>query len=100
MKKTQYYMYGILISYKKYLETSTNLTINDVLNESEDIQGIFTGRQGDFIIIGKVLKIIEEKNLEPIIIIKLALHQELTIKNIVKNNYGFDGEFNYYFIKK
>ena len=93
-------MYGIVIPYKTYIETPTNLTLSEVLNEGEDIQGIFTGREGDFVIIGKVLKIVDDKNIQPIIIPELKLHEELLIKTIIKEKYGFSGEFNYYFIMK
>jgi len=98
--KKQYFMYGILVSYDTYLDTRTNDTIADVLNDdNDDIQGIFTGREGDFMIVGKVLKIVDNNNKEPLIIPELETVDELIIRNTVTERYGFKGEFHYYFIR-
>ena len=49
-KVIQYFMYGLLVSYNKYKEKFGELKSND------DIHGIFRGRDGEFLIIGKVLE--------------------------------------------
>ena len=37
-------MYGIVVSYDEYSETKTSNTIEELLKNSDDVQGIFTGR--------------------------------------------------------
>lgn len=98
--KNQYFMYGILMSYTDYLNANTFNSIDEALKEDEDIQGIFTGRSGDFIIVGKVLKTIDVNNTEPLIVPELAKIDEIAIANIIEEKYGFVGTFHYYFIKK
>ncbi len=93
-------MYGILLSYADYLEDNTINNIDDVLKEDDDFQGIFTGRSGDFIIVGKVLKTIDVNNCEPHIVPELAEIDEITIAKTIEEKYGFVGTFHYYFIKK
>jgi len=97
----QYFMYGILISYDRYLEEQTNHTLMDLFDGSDDdIQGIFTGRDGDFIIVGKILKIVDAENKEPLIVPELDEVDTIIIRNLVKERFGFVGEFNYYFVTK
>ena len=97
----QYFMYGMLVSYNTYLETRTKNTIADVLNDNDDdIQGIFTGRNGDFMIVGKVLNMVNYENKEPLIVPELEVVDELIIRNTVIERYGFNGEFHYYLITK
>jgi hypothetical protein len=94
-------MYGMLVSYNTYLETRTKNTIADVLNDNDDdIQGIFTGRNGDFMIVGKVLNMVNYENKEPLIVPELEVVDELIIRNTVIERYGFNGEFHYYLITK
>jgi len=96
----QYFMYGILVSYDTYREATTKYTIADVLTQDEDdIRGVFTGRDGDFMIVGKILRTLDTENKEPLIIPELDAVDELIIKNIVTERYGFKGEFHYYFIR-
>jgi len=93
-------MYGILLSYKTYLEINTMTTIEDVLKEDDGIQGIFTGNNGDFMIIGKILETVDSEDNKPLIIPELCETNMEVIRNLVKKKYNIDGEFNYYFIKK
>ena len=46
-KVKQYFMYGTIVSYNKYKDSIKN-------SVDDDIQGIFSGRDGKFIILGKV----------------------------------------------
>lgn len=91
-------MYGTLISYQKYLDIKTILSIDDVLKGDDKIQGIFTGRNGDFMIIGKVLETIEDND-EPLIVPELDETQEIFVKSMVNKRYKIHGEFHYYFIR-
>jgi len=91
-------MYGILVPYSKYLEINTINTIEDVLEGSNDIQGIFTGRDSDFMIIGKVIETVE--NDKPHIIPELNDFEMNKIKNLVNEKYELNGEFHYYFVTK
>jgi len=96
----KYFIYGIIISYTTFLDTNTHETLEEILSEESDIQGIFTGRNGDFLIIGKVLETDETKDNEPLIVPELAEIDILMTKFLIKKRYGFEGEFHYYFVKK
>ena len=98
MKINRYFMYGILVPYSKYLEINTINTIEDVLEGSNDIQGIFTGRDSDFMIIGKVIETVE--NDKPHIIPELNDFEMNKIKNLVNEKYELNSEFHYYFVTK
>ncbi len=98
-KNRQYFMYGILISFNSYLDTKTNQTLDDVLKGDDYIQGIFTGRNGDFMIIGQILEIVEDND-EPLIVPQLMSAEESLTRVTIEERYGIYGEFHYYFIKK
>jgi hypothetical protein len=100
VRRNQYFMYGILVSYSVYIDTPFKMTIDDVLKGDDNIQGIFTGRGGDFIIVGKVLEVISNNDVKALIVPQLSEQEELTVQNIVKEKYGFNGEFHYYFVTK
>jgi hypothetical protein len=89
-KPIQYFMYGLLVLYKKYIEKFGELKSND------DIHGIFRGRDGEFLIIGKVLEKINDDI--PIIVPKLEEVDKLIIEASVEKEFGFKGEFHYYFV--
>jgi len=97
--RKQYFMYGVLISFKSYLDTKTNQTLEDVLKDDDYIQGIFTGRDGDFMIVGQVLEIVEDND-EPLIVPQLLSAEEKHTRVTVEERYGIYGDFHYYFIKK
>ena len=98
--KNQYFMYGVLISYQAYLELKTIISIEDVLKGDDDVQGIFTGRNSDFLIIGKVLKNIDEQDTKPLIVPELQENEMIFIKSTINKKYGIHGHFNYYFVTK
>lgn len=91
----QYYIYGIVVPYKK---------IKDKIKEYEhtgDAFGVFFGKDGKFIILGKVLD--EDQyfgNDKPFIISTLEEIDEFIIRNQVKDNFGITGKFHYYFVVK
>lgn len=95
----QYFMYGILVSYSTYLEINENKTIEDVLKGDDGIQGIFTGRDGDFMIIGKVLGTVEDND-EPYVIPEIGINEQGEIEGSVYAQFGLEGDFHYYFIKQ
>ena len=96
----RYFMYGILVSYSTYLELNVNKTVEDVLKGDDGIQGIFTGRDGDFMIIGKVLGTIDEGNSEPYEIPEIGINEQGEIEGSVYAQFGLEGDFHYYFIKQ
>ena len=96
----QYFMYGILVSYNTYLELNVNKTVEDVLKGDDGIQGIFTGRDGDFMIIGKVLGTVDEKNKEPYEVPEIDICEQGGIEGSVYAQFGLEGEFHHYFIRK
>jgi hypothetical protein len=97
----QYFMYGILISYHTYLEIDTKhtQTIDDILRGDDGIQGIFTGRDGDFIIIGKILGTVDEYT-ETYVVPEIDVNEQGEIEGSVFAQFGLEGDFHYYFIKK
>jgi hypothetical protein len=99
-KTNQYFMCGILLSYNTYLETKTGDTIEDVLKNTDDIEGIFTGRNGDFVIIGRILEIVDGKSSEPLVVPQLLAEEESLTKVTIEEKFGITGEYHYYFIKK
>lgn len=92
-------MYGILVSYDTYLEINTNQTVEDVLKGDDGIQGIFTGRNGDFMIIGKVLGMVEESK-ALYVVPEIDVNEQGEIEASVYSQFGLEGEFHYYFIRK
>ena len=96
----QYFMYGVLVSHDEYLDTKTSNTIEDVLKNTDDIQGIFTGRNGDFVIVGQVLRIVEKQTADPLIVPELTVIEEFGITKQILKKFGIRGEPHYYFIMK
>lgn len=96
-KINQYFMYGIVVPYRKYKERI------EEFNPDDDVQGIFSGRDGKFIILGKVLSCTDEEY--PLIGDELPYEvpvldkiDEIIIQSLVKDKYGVEGIFHYYFI--
>jgi hypothetical protein len=90
----QYYMYGIALPYNKEL---ANLVEKD--DYEDDICGLFSGRDGSFIILGKILynnPLIGEYS--PYEVPELDGVDEVIIQTLVKQRYGITGNFHYYFI--
>lgn len=98
--KKQFFMYGILVSHQAYLEMETAPTIEDVLKGDNGIQGIFTGRNGEFMIIGTVLEYVKDSYTQACIVPELLSAEESLIRVTISERYNIAGEFHYYFIKK
>jgi len=90
-------MYGVVVPYEKFKDSIVN-TIDD------DIQGIFSGRDGKFIILGKVLDANSGESflgeIKPFEIHKLTMIDERIVESIVFDKYGVRGNFHYYLITK
>ena len=99
MKKNQYFMYGVIVSYQAYLDLRTTHVVDDIFKPDNNIQGIFTGRDAEFIIIGKVLDTVEDDG-EAQIIPELNDTEINIVRGLVRQKYGIGGEFHYYFVKK
>lgn len=106
MNNKKYFMYGIIISYNEYEERVVNpmkySNMKIFIDDDEEIRGIFTGRDGKFIIIGKVLDsmVDDDDSREPLIVPELESIDRLIIERSIKERYGFTGDFHYYFIAK
>jgi len=107
METKKYFMYGIVVSYKEYEERVVNpmkySNLRIFIDDDEEIRGIFTGRDGGFIIIGKILESMIDDNddgREPLIVPELESIDRLIIEKSIKDRFGFTGEFHYYFIAK
>jgi hypothetical protein len=88
----QYFIYGTIISLKKF---------NTIGEINDDVHGIFTGKIGKFLILGKILDSDScfGQN-KPFKVPKLDEVDELIIKQQIKNKFDVEGIFNYYFITK
>ena len=84
----EYFMYGILVPYDKFKNWN--------LDAIDDISCIFNGRDGKFLIIGKILEKTNDDN--PIIIPELEEVDKIIIQNSVKEQFGLEGESHYYFV--
>ena len=95
-----YFMYGIVLSYEKYLEANTGNTIEEVLINTHKVQGVFTGRDNKFVIVGIVLKEVTEKTLEPHEVPVMETWEESVVVEDVKMEFGVTGDFHYYYITR
>jgi len=95
-KENQYFMYGILVPFQHYLDLDTGNSVEDVLKPDNGVQGIFTGRNGEFMIVGKVLPVKDDGN--PQVIPELDEFEMIGVKTTVNRKYGLYGDFHYYFI--
>ena len=94
-KFNQYFMYGILVPHKAYKDWN--------LDNYDDISCVFNTRDGEHMIIGKVLESTNDNNpllgnKEPLIVPKLEKIDEMIIQDSVGKQFGVAGKFYYYFI--
>jgi len=100
----QYFMYGISIPYKQYKEWEVGTGRKFPVGNYGDIFCLFDGRDGKYVIIGKVLEKTDENHpaymgaKEPLIVPELEMIDEIIIQNSVKQQFDIEGEFHYYFI--
>jgi len=108
IKLNEYFIYGILLPYDWYQdwEMKTGRNFNSVFADyiddnvdADDMICLFDNRDGKFLIIGKVLKRINDGN--PIIIPEIDDVNIYVIESIIRRKFKIDsGDFHYYFVKK
>lgn len=101
----QYFMYGILVPYKKYKKWEEGTGRKFPVGIYGNIFCLFDGRDGKYVIIGRVLdKTNNDKPYlgarEPLIVPELEKADEFIIQNSVKEEFDIEGEFHYYFITR
>jgi len=95
-----YFMYGIVVSYDDYMDADSGNTIEEVIINTEHVQGIFAGRDSDFVIVGKVLKEVTPETAEPHEVPVMTRTGEAMVINDVKERFGISGEGHYYFVTR
>jgi len=116
----QYFMYGTLVPYswhreweaktgkdfyttfEKYMEDKS---YDKLTRHKDGIFCLFDGRDGKFIIIGRVLKKSSADNPFlgndiPFKVPMLEEHEKVIIEDSVYRHFDIDGEFNYYFVTR
>ena len=100
-ERKQYFLYGIMLTWEEYLEMrKPNTTVADVLKGDENVDGIFGGRDGEFMIIGVNLGTVEDSDKKPYRVPQLEVAEESLTRVTIEEKYGIIGEFHYYFVKK
>lgn len=89
-------MYGISVSYNEYKKWEEGTGRRMPVGIYGDIFCFFNGRDGKEIIVGK--KIRASNHESPILIPELTSNEETKIEIDVAINFGFKGDFHYYFI--
>lgn len=96
-------MYGISVPYNRYKEWEAGTGRKFPVGIYGNIFCLFDGRDGKYIIIGRVL----ESNFydkpylgiqEPLVVPELDEVDKIIIRNSVKEQFDIEGEFHYYFI--
>lgn len=95
-----YFMYGIVVSYETYLDSKTGNTVEEVLINTQDVQGIFAGRDSDFVIVGTVLREVNPETEEPHEVPVMTRTGEAMIMEKVKKKFGITGDAHYYFVTR
>ena len=105
-------MYGISVPYDWHKEWENKSgkdfhdTFEEFMNENnENIHCLFDGRDGRFLIIGKILEKTEGKQRllgdeQPLVVPKLTKWDKNTIEKSVKKHFGLTGDFNFYFVTR
>jgi hypothetical protein len=116
----QYFMYGILVpfmwhkeweaktgkefyvTFEKYIEDKA---YEELTRHKDGIFCLFDGRDGKFIIIGRVLKKSSANdpflgNDKPLKVPILEDYEKIIIEDAVYRHFDLDGEFNYYFVTR
>jgi len=103
-------MYGISVPYNWYKEWEDKTgkdfheTFEEFMDESKDnIHCLFDGRDGRYIIIGKVLEKTDGNQRllgdeQPIVVPKINKWDRNIIERNVKKHFGLTGDFNFYFV--
>ena len=96
-----YFMYGIVVSYETYINTNSGKnTIEEMMINTNDVQGIFTGRGADFVIVGTVLKEVDPETQDPHEVPVMTRTGESMVANQIEEKFGISGEAHYYYITR
>ena len=95
-----YFMYGIVVSHETYLNLKLGNTIEEIIINTNEVQGIFAGRHSNFVIVGTVLKEVTTETTEPHEVPVMTRTGEEMILERVKNKFGVTGEGHYYFVTR
>lgn len=113
MTTNQYFIYGINLPYEWYVNWEKNHTCSfediyknfiteniyvDDYSTNENLNCLFNGRDGEFLIIGRILEKVNDD--KPIEIPMLNDFEIQYIKELVKKHFNVDGEFHYYYVVK
>lgn len=102
-RPNQYFMYGISVPYNWYKKWEHGTGKKFPVGIYGDIFCLFDGRDGKYIIIGRVLESTNDDNpymgdKEPLIVPELDEVDKIIIQNFVKEQFDLEGEFHYYFV--
>ena len=92
----QYFMYGVLVPYKRYKEWEERTGRNIPTGTYGDIFCFFTGRNEKYVIIGKKMKLNSYNT--PIRVPELNELEQHEVEDSVSDKFGFEGDFHYYYI--
>lgn len=93
----EYFMYGILISENEFKAWEDGTGRKFPVGIYGNLYCKFDSKDGKFIIVGKKIKKVNNDN--PIIVPELTEFEKHDIRLSVLENFGFDGDFHYFFIK-
>jgi hypothetical protein len=93
----EYFMYGILIPESQFKAWEDGTGRKFPIGIYGNLYCKFDSRDGKFVIVGKKLKRINDDN--PILVPIQSANEETKIEIEVATEFGFKGNFHYYFIK-
>lgn len=96
-------MYGISVPYKWYKDWEVRTGRKFPVGIYGNMFCLFDSRDGKYLIIGRVLDKTDDDNpylgeKKPLEVPKLEEIDEIIIQNSVKEEFGFEGDFHYYFV--
>lgn len=96
MTNNRYFIYGLRVPYCRYFEWEKTRGKKTYFGKYSNIFCSFSNRDGAWVYIGKRISAINEDS--PIQIPVLTETEELNIKFLIKEKFGFEGDFHYYYI--
>lgn len=93
----EYFMYGILIPENQFKAWEDGTGRKFPIGIYGNLFCKFDNRDGKFVIVGKKIKKINNDN--PILVPLLSANEETKIEIQVATEFGFNGNFHYYFVK-
>lgn len=106
----QYFIYGISVPYNWHKEWENNTgndfheTFEEFMEDNhENVHCLFDGRDGRYLIIGKILEKTDKRQRllgddEPLVVPEISRRDKEKIKKNVKKYFGLTGEYNFYFV--